>query len=29
MMFYGGYELEPFEDSSDRLIVAAEVTKTG
>jgi ubiquinone/menaquinone biosynthesis C-methylase UbiE len=28
MMFYGGYELEPFEDNSDRLIVAAEKTKT-
>ncbi|CAN5901678.1 class I SAM-dependent methyltransferase [soil metagenome] len=28
MMFYGGYELEPFEDGSDLLIVAAEVTKT-
>jgi SAM-dependent methyltransferase len=28
MMFYGGYELEPFDDTSDRLIVAAEMTKT-
>jgi hypothetical protein len=27
-MFYGGYELEPFDDTSDRLIVAAEMTKT-
>lgn len=28
MMFYGGYELEPFDDGSDRLLVAAEMTKT-
>jgi len=28
MMFYGGYDLEPFDDGSDRLIVAAEMTKT-
>ena len=28
MMFYGGYDLDPFEDGSDRLIVAAEMTRT-
>ncbi|CAN5744718.1 class I SAM-dependent methyltransferase [soil metagenome] len=27
-VLYGGYDLEPFEDTSDRLIVAAEATKT-
>jgi len=25
---YGGYELEPFEDGSDRLVVTAEVTRS-
>ena len=27
MLIHGGYELEPFHDGSERLIVAAEVTK--
>jgi hypothetical protein len=28
VMLYGGYELEPFGDASDRLIAAAEATRT-
>jgi SAM-dependent methyltransferase len=27
-MFYGGYELEPLEDASERLVIAAEMTRT-
>jgi SAM-dependent methyltransferase len=28
-MFYGSYDLDPFENESDRLLVSAEVTSTG
>ncbi len=28
-VLYGGYDLEPFDDGSERLIVAADVTRTG
>ncbi len=28
VVLYGGYELEPFEDSSERIVIAAEATRT-